>query len=394
MVKISVIMPVYNGEKYLEKTCLNLSKQTLTDIELICVNDGSTDNSLNILEKLADKYDFIKIINQENQGSGVARNNGIENAIGEYIAFLDADDIYVDVDALEKMYEYGSKHDADMVGANQKRVSIDGNLEDNFNYKQKNYTYFSDYGVISPQEYGIPWAFYKNIFKRSFLNKHNITFPNLKRGQDPVFLAEVLTKVNQIYVVCTDLYGYNYALGGGANSKVNDYNKKLDYMNHYKMTFKILDDAHFTEISNSYKKQLITYLKLKNNRNDKELFEIVHEIFEDDNKTYFENVDEEIIYLELCLVNPENKDVYTFLIESVKSQLYSMNINNIQINPVIFKKYLEVLSVTNYSPSTNPVMCQLRDEIENSNSWKCTLPIRLTKNMTIKVLKKIKNKVL
>ena len=147
------------------------------------------------------------------------------------------------------MYEYGSKHDADMVGANQKRVSIDGNLEDNFNYKQKNYTYFSDYGVISPQEYGIPWAFYKNIFKRSFLNKHNITFPNLKRGQDPVFLAEVLTKVNQIYVVCTDLYGYNYALGGGANSKVNDYNKKLDYMNHYKMTFKILDDAHFTEIS-------------------------------------------------------------------------------------------------------------------------------------------------
>ena len=394
MVKISVIMPVYNGEKYLEKTCLNLSKQTLTDIELICVNDGSTDNSLNILEKLADKYDFIKIINQENQGSGVARNNGIENAIGEYIAFLDADDIYVDVDALEKMYEYGSKHDADMVGANQKRVSIDGNLEDNFNYKQKNYTYFSDYGVISPQEYGIPWAFYKNIFKRSFLNKHNITFPNLKRGQDPVFLAEVLTKVNQIYVVCTDLYGYNYALGGGANSKVNDYNKKLDYMNHYKMTFKILDDAHFTEISNSYKKQLITYLKLKNNRNDKELFEIVHKIFEDDNKTYIENVDEEIIYLELCLVNPENKDVYTFLIESVKSQLYSMNINNIQINPVIFKKYLEVLSVTNYSPSTNPVMCQLRDEIENSNSWKCTLPIRLTKNMTIKVLKKIKNKVL
>ena len=129
MVKISVIMPVYNGEKYLEKTCLNLSKQTLTDIELICVNDGSTDNSLNILEKLADKYDFIKIINQENQGSGVARNNGIENAIGEYIAFLDADDIYVDVDALEKMYEYGSKHDADMVGANQKRVSIDGNLD-------------------------------------------------------------------------------------------------------------------------------------------------------------------------------------------------------------------------------------------------------------------------
>ena len=105
-------------------------------------------------------------------------------------------------------------------------------------------------------------------------------------------------------------------------------------------------------------------------------------------------MDEEIIYLELCLVNPENKDVYTFLIESVKSQLYSMNINNIQINPVIFKKYLEVLSVTNYSPSTNPVMCQLRDEIENSNSWKCTLPIRLTKNMTIKVLKKIKNKVL
>ena len=100
--KISVIMPIYNQEKYLEKAILSCENQTLKDIEIICVNDGSTDNSYRILTDYAKKDKRIKIINQSNQGTGRARNNGLKIAKGEYVAFLDPDD-YIE----PKMYVVG-----------------------------------------------------------------------------------------------------------------------------------------------------------------------------------------------------------------------------------------------------------------------------------------------
>lgn len=102
-IKISVIVPVFNAEKYL-KMCLNsLVSQTLKNIEIICIDDGSTDNSLAILDKFKSKDDRIKIIKQKNYGVSMARNNGISEAQGEYIGFVDADD-WVDKDFFEKLY--------------------------------------------------------------------------------------------------------------------------------------------------------------------------------------------------------------------------------------------------------------------------------------------------
>ena len=86
-VKVSVILPVYNQEKYLETAINSLRNQSLKDIEIICVNDGSTDNSLNILNDYVQKDARIKLINQKNQGPGAARNTGLKAAKGEYIAF-------------------------------------------------------------------------------------------------------------------------------------------------------------------------------------------------------------------------------------------------------------------------------------------------------------------
>ena len=102
-VKVSVIVPVYNVEKYL-KDCLNsVINQTLEDIEIICVNDGSTDNSLAILEDYAKKDSRIKIINQKNKGLSGARNTGMKHVQGEYILFLDSDD-WLKEDALSELY--------------------------------------------------------------------------------------------------------------------------------------------------------------------------------------------------------------------------------------------------------------------------------------------------
>lgn len=118
--KISVIVPVYNMEKYLEKCLNSLINQTLTDIEIICVNDGSTDSSLKILEEFAQADSRIKILTQQNSGQSVARNYGISNATGEYLGFVDSDD-WVDLDYFEKLYNAAKDNNCDIACAGFKR---------------------------------------------------------------------------------------------------------------------------------------------------------------------------------------------------------------------------------------------------------------------------------
>src|SRR5574344_49484 len=115
-ISVSFIIPIFNTEKYL-KQCLNsIISQTLSDIEIICINDGSTDNSLCILENFAKKDKRIKVINQKNKGQSAARNKGITLAKGEYIAFVDSDD-WAQPDMLEKMYNRATQDDTDVTMA-------------------------------------------------------------------------------------------------------------------------------------------------------------------------------------------------------------------------------------------------------------------------------------
>lgn len=116
MPKVSIIVPVYNVEKYLERSLNSLINQTLKDIEIICVNDGSKDNSLKILEEYSKKDNRIIVINQENAGLSVARNSGMKIAKGQYIGFVDSDD-WVDLDFYEKLYNTAIAKDADIAVA-------------------------------------------------------------------------------------------------------------------------------------------------------------------------------------------------------------------------------------------------------------------------------------
>ena len=114
MAKVSVIVPVYNAEKYIEKCISTIANQTMKDVEILAINDGSTDNSLNILDSLSLRYKGkLKIISKENGGAGSARNIGIENANGEFIKFVDADD-YVAKDYVEAMVWLMQEYDADI----------------------------------------------------------------------------------------------------------------------------------------------------------------------------------------------------------------------------------------------------------------------------------------
>ena len=274
MSKISILMPVYNDSEYLKQAIDSVIKQTIDDKELICVDDGSSDNSLEILKEYAKRYDFIKVFTKENEGSGIARNYALNKSSGDYIAYLDSDDIFIDKNALNRMYSVAFKNNADMVSANLKGSELNGDLVDNFNLER-----FITEKSISPQDYGIPYSFYKNIFRKDFLVKNNIQFPNLLRGQDPVFLAEILTLVDEIYTIPLDLYGFRYP-DGGSLLKINTYQKKHDYIRHFKDTFDILDNASFKVMKQDYEDKLIEYINF--NKCSFELKSIVYDIFGDE----------------------------------------------------------------------------------------------------------------
>lgn len=276
MVKISVIIPVYNDEKFLGECLDSVSNQTLDDIEIICINDGSTDSSLEILNEYStDKR--ITIITQTNQGSAIARNKGLDIAQGEYIGFLDADDIYINRQSLEIMFDAAKKHDASMISANLKFLTQERNLISNPHYKRGTFHYFREESIIEPDEYGIPFYFYKNLYKADLIE--DIRFPDLLRGQDPIFLSKVLSEVNEIYGVPIDFYGYMVPL---SFDKLDSYTKKYHYICQYRQCIDILDNSELFKTSNRYMHNLMLYL---NDNVDAEVYDIVCEVFDE---KYFE----------------------------------------------------------------------------------------------------------
>ena len=114
MPEVSVIIPVYNSEKYVEKCICSVMAQTLPELEIIIINDGSTDESGRILRELAQKDSRIVLLEQENQGVAAARNQGVEKATGKYLTFVDGDD-YLQEDYIELMYNLAEKETLDMV---------------------------------------------------------------------------------------------------------------------------------------------------------------------------------------------------------------------------------------------------------------------------------------
>lgn len=229
-VKVSIIIPVYNTEKYL-KTCLDsVINQTLKDIEIICINDGSTDNSLYILNEYAKKDKRIKIISKENGGQAIARNIGIDNAIGEYIGFVDSDD-YIDINMFEKMYKHAKSYDLDM---NMCKISLfeDGttNFQDNVwyyalnvfgNMKKKVFTHedtkdFTCKISVTP---------YNKLYKRSFINEHNIKFAEGLIFEDEVFFFDAYLRAKRVSLLKESLYYYRTDREGStvSNSSDNDY---------------------------------------------------------------------------------------------------------------------------------------------------------------------------
>ena len=364
MIKISVIMPVFNDEEKLNGSINSVLNQTLTEIELICVDDGSTDNSLSILNDFAEKDDRIRVFSQKNQGSGKARNKGISEAKGEYIAFLDSDDQMVDNDALNQLYTEAKKNNVDMASGGIQFVD-----KGKISYEFSCFKPITELKLRPVGDYCLPWYFYKNIFKRSLLIENDIRFPDLLRGQDPIFLVEILSHLDNFLEVPVLYYSYvtpDYI-------KVDNSLKYYDYFVHYYLVFKLL------MADKKFKNSILRYSEILIAMKDRPIhINTVEELFK-----LLDVMDKiKSLYVKYGDINLTNKITSSFdeLISKIEIEGFEISINKNQFLSDFYsegiivkdKKYnpkitvvLPVDNVEKYSPEClDLVLNQTMDDIE------------------------------
>lgn len=208
MPSISIIIPVYNSEDYLRECLDSLSRQTLTDWEAICVDDGSDDGSREILQKYVAEDERFVLLSQKRQGAAVARNLGLSASQGEYVMFLDSDDRYLDDAALEKLYAAAKTGKASVVAGRIKRISY-GRLTDLEMFPEIDA--LPQEGRLVPfEEYQEDYYYQAYIFARRLLEGGAIAFPSYKRYEDPPFLLQILPEAGKILHLPIAFYGYRW----------------------------------------------------------------------------------------------------------------------------------------------------------------------------------------
>lgn len=206
---VSIVVPVYNEERHL-KSCLDsLLNQSYENLEIICVNDGSTDNSLNILNEYSNKDSRIKIYTQSNSGASESRNNGLSKSNGKYILFVDGDD-WIEKDAIKLLYENAENNDSELVLYNaieeypdkqRKRIYPLNNKDIDWNNFSFDYN-FNKKLVLNT--YLVIWT---HFFRKSFLDKYNLQFKH-KLFEDNLFHIQVMIYAKRISYQPKILYHY------------------------------------------------------------------------------------------------------------------------------------------------------------------------------------------
>lgn len=247
---VSVIVPVYNVELYLEQCINSLLKQTLSDIEIILIDDKSTDHSSEICDKYVSIYNNIKVIHKlKNEGLGMACNTGIENAIGEYIAFCDSDD-YVDPDMYERMYVCAKKYQSDAVYSGIKRVSNNGKYLDQLAHPKEFRVYTKEEdkhtllkNMIASEPYEsterkIQVSAKVVLYSRELIQKRHLRFVSerLLPSEDLIFNIDVIANSNIVCVI--PYFFYNYRVNPKSISQTVKKDKFILFKNLHSYIYK------------------------------------------------------------------------------------------------------------------------------------------------------------
>ncbi len=253
--KVSIIVPVYNVEKYLERCMSSLVNQSLKDIEIILVNDGSKDASAQICDKYAQEDIRVKIIHKINEGAGIARNTALKIATGKYIGFVDSDD-FIENNMFEILYDKAEYYNSDLVMSGV--IFVDGNMFS----KQGEYirkTYFEKdtlfetddeiktlrMGIIGSlpddaedSKYGM--SVWKNLFRSEIIKENNLCFQSERKifSEDAMFMIDYISCINKAVGIPEAFY--NYCRNGESLSKAyrNDrFDKSLAFITEVKKNF-------------------------------------------------------------------------------------------------------------------------------------------------------------
>ena len=257
MIKISVIIPVYNVEKYLRECLDSLINQSFMDFEVICIDDGSTDKSYKILEEYSQKDSRIKVLKQEHNGAGAARNLGIEIAKGKYIQFLDSDD-YFEPDMLEELYNTAEEFGADMAVCSARKVDEAGNIVESGNphspikleicpinkpFSKKDFPK-DIFSLFS----SAPW---NKLYLKSLIVDNNLKFQNISSCNDIGFVRIADACAERIVVINKELINYRFNRSGSiANTraaKTTNLLKAGGYVKDFLVKnnlYELLKDAH------------------------------------------------------------------------------------------------------------------------------------------------------
>ena len=259
MKRVSVIIPVYNVENYLRKCLNSLVNQTLKDIEIIVVNDGTLDNSQEIIDEYVKKYPkkVVSII-QENGGQGAARNTGLLHAKGEYIGYVDSDD-YVEENMYEELYKKAKEEDSDIV--------ICGN-----NVVKENYEFLSKEDVDKEFLLG-KMAVWNKIYKKNIIVDNKIQFRSKVWYEDLDFTMKVYFSSKKISYVDKPLYNYLLREGSTMNNNnikrnlelIEAFDSLIDYCKDKKIYNKVKDEIEFLCIYHMYIFAITRVLNTNNN---------------------------------------------------------------------------------------------------------------------------------
>lgn len=303
MKKISVIIPVYNQLEFFKKCINSVCNQAYRNLEIICVDDGSTDGVDRYLDKIAKSDDRLIVIHQKNAGESNARNRALELASGDYITFVDCDD-WIDAEMYATLVKIAEKDDLDMVASSWYK-EINGKSEEIHNELEV------EKGIINRDELlkyiymrdsyrGFAYMWNKLYKKKILMNGTNIRFfdESLKLGGDVVYLAGAAIKVKKAKYIDKAFYHYRIRKGSGSHSE--DCEKIRDWVKSYELTVGILRKEKISNQTVKYAIRFMAYHAMEG-------LQVAIKLGDNKNKQYFKRVMKENsdVYIELNKKNPE-----------------------------------------------------------------------------------------
>ena len=283
-IKVSIIVPVYGVEKYIDKCLNSLVKQSLKEIEIIVVNDGTKDNSQKIIDKYVKKYpDKIKSYIKENGGQGSARNYGLKKATGEYIGYVDSDD-FVEKDMYKKLYNKAKENNYDIVVCGNYNVSED--------YQNKNIDAFiNNYNTDLENIFFGKMAVWNKIYKRDILIKNKLEFKEKVWYEDLAFTLKAIMNSNTFAFIDEPLYDYLIREGSTMNNSnvkrnleiLEAFNDILSYIQHNKKE-EYFSKIEFLAIDHIYISAIVRVLKAE--ADDKVKRETINKLIDYMNKKF------------------------------------------------------------------------------------------------------------